>query len=157
MNETLKEQISAFVDGELPDNESELLVRRLSQDPELRELAARYFTVGRAVRAESVLPANSDLRSRVAAELGTEQPERLPTEDVDSGRYLRPLAGVAVAASVHAWRHAGRSQGSARSLPTARAMRGRAAEAAWKAARSASSSGARARRLSRAASATRGD
>lgn len=100
MNETLKEQVSAFVDGELPDNESELLVRRLSQDAELRELAARYMTVGRAVRAESILPAQSDLRSRVAAELGTEQPERLPAEESESGRYLKPLAGVAVAASV---------------------------------------------------------
>jgi len=100
MNETLKEQISAFVDGELPDNESELLVRRLSQDAELRELAARYFTVGRAVRSESIVSAENDLRSRVAAELGTEQPERLPVDAPNSGRYLRPLAGVAVAASV---------------------------------------------------------
>ena len=37
MNEALRMQISAFVDGELPDNESELLLRRLSQDAVLRQ------------------------------------------------------------------------------------------------------------------------
>ena len=37
MNDALKIQISAFVDGELPENESELLLRRLSQDIALRQ------------------------------------------------------------------------------------------------------------------------
>ena len=37
MNDGIKMQISAFVDGELPDNEAELLLRRLSQDLDLRQ------------------------------------------------------------------------------------------------------------------------
>ena len=32
MNEGIEMQISAFVDGELPENEAELLLRRMSQD-----------------------------------------------------------------------------------------------------------------------------
>ena len=39
MNDAIKMQISAFVDGELPDNECELLLRRLSHDAELRQQA----------------------------------------------------------------------------------------------------------------------
>ncbi len=35
MNEGIEMQISAFVDGELPENEAELLLRRMSEDLEL--------------------------------------------------------------------------------------------------------------------------
>ena len=52
MNEALKMQISAFVDGELPENEAELLLRRLSQDAELRQQVSRYLEIGRAIRQE---------------------------------------------------------------------------------------------------------
>ena len=40
---------SPFVDGELPDNESELLLRRLSQDAALRQQVAEYLEIGRLV------------------------------------------------------------------------------------------------------------
>ena len=50
MNDSLKLQISAFIDAELPDNETELLLRRLSQDAALRAQAAQYLAIGRAIR-----------------------------------------------------------------------------------------------------------
>ena len=50
MNEALRLQVSAYVDGELPDNETELLMRRLSQDQVLRELVADYLRIGRLIR-----------------------------------------------------------------------------------------------------------
>ena len=40
MNEALKMQISAFIDGELPENEAELLLRRLNQDAAMRQQVA---------------------------------------------------------------------------------------------------------------------
>lgn len=100
MNEAIKLQISAFVDGELPDNETELLLRRLSQDADLRHQAAQYLSIGRAIRGEIDVVNMSQLRGRIAAALGEDivaeevTPERLP------GGFTRPIVGVAVAASV---------------------------------------------------------
>ena len=95
-------QVSAFVDGELPENEAELLVRRLSQDAVLRQQVAEYLAIGRVMRGEYTLKGSNTLRERVAAELD----ERPMQEAENSGpasertRYLRPLAGFAIAASV---------------------------------------------------------
>lgn len=102
MNEAIQEQISAYVDGELSANESELLVRRLSQDSAMRALAARYISLGHAVRGDSLQPGMHDLRDRIAAELGEEPPATMPAEATPPSRYLRPVAGVAIAASVAA-------------------------------------------------------
>lgn len=99
MNDALKMQISAFVDGELPDAEAELLTRRLSQDESLRQQAAAYLEIGRLMRGERALPAAKGLRERVAAALENEAPAY--AEPVASGgRWLRPAAGMAIAASV---------------------------------------------------------
>lgn len=100
MNDALKLQISAFVDGELPDNEAELLLRRLSQDAELRGQVARYLTIGRAIRGELELTAVSKLRGRIAAALGEEVAEAEPVQELVPTKFMRPVAGVAVAASV---------------------------------------------------------
>jgi len=100
MNETLKQQISAYVDGELPSNESELLVRRLSQDAELRALAAEYMAIGRAVRGERGIPGLDGLRARIAGELGEATPPEQVFEEPAAKRIIRPVAGVAIAASV---------------------------------------------------------
>ena len=50
MTDALKMQISAFVDGELPDNEAEFLLRRLSQDAGMRQQVAQYLEIGRMAR-----------------------------------------------------------------------------------------------------------
>ena len=101
MNEAIKMQISAFVDGELPDSEADLLLRRMSQDAELRRVAADYLEFGRVMRGESSVRNIERLRERIAAALDdkvVEQDEVGP--DLESGKALRPLVGVAVAASV---------------------------------------------------------
>jgi len=94
-------QISAFVDGELPDAEADLLLRRMGQDADLRRMAAEYLEIGRALRGESIVPGIDRLQSRIAAEIDDK-----PLDDDDSlpesasGRAVRPLVGIAVAASV---------------------------------------------------------
>ena len=101
MNEAIKMQISAFVDGELPDSEADLLLRRMSQDAELRRVAADYLEFGRVMRGESSARNIERLRERIVAALDdkvVEQDEAGP--DLESGKALRPLVGVAVAASV---------------------------------------------------------
>lgn len=97
MDDALKMQISAFVDGELPGNEAELLMRRLCRDAELRREAERYFAIGGLMRGERRLPGIETLRERISAALDDETPE--PAAEAGN-RLLRTAAGVAIAASV---------------------------------------------------------
>lgn len=102
MNDAIKMQVSAFVDDELPDNEAELLVRRLSQDSELRQQVADYLEIGRVMRRESGVAGVERLRDRISAELDNrpaqDAADRAPASDPT--RLLRPLTGVAIAATV---------------------------------------------------------
>ena len=100
MNDTIRMQISAFIDGELPENESELLLRRLSQDAELRRVVARYMEIGRTMRHDVDVPKMGQLRHRIAEELGAEPHVDEVASKPLSNRYVKPLAGIAVAASV---------------------------------------------------------
>jgi sigma-E factor negative regulatory protein RseA len=102
MNDALKMQISAFVDDELPESETELLLRRLSQDAALRRQVGEYLRIGRLIRGEREVRGMGDLRNRIAAALG-EQPVDVPARPAESrNRFLKPVAGVAIAASVAA-------------------------------------------------------
>jgi sigma-E factor negative regulatory protein RseA len=101
MNDAIKMQISAFVDGELPQNEAELLLRRLCQDRELRQQAAEYLAMGRVMRGERVVAGLDKLRGRISAALDDQSlQEDFAVADAAAPRYLRPLAGVAIAATV---------------------------------------------------------
>lgn len=100
MNDALKMQISAYVDGELPENESELLIRRLSQDVVLRQQVARYLEIGRLIRNDRTVPGIDELRGRISSALGEEAAEPAPSDAEAAPRFLKPLAGLAVAASV---------------------------------------------------------
>ena len=101
MNDAIRTQLSAFVDGELPENEAELLLRRVCQDTELRREAAEYFALSRMIRGEMGLAGADRLHERVAAEI-----EDRPFEEAAEGerrtaaRAVRPLAGFAIAATV---------------------------------------------------------
>ena len=102
MNEAIKTQISAYVDGELPHNEAELLLRRMCQDPELRQQAAEYLALGRAMRGERTVPGMDRLRDRISAAVDDKSllQEELVAVEAQRNRYLRPLTGVAIAATV---------------------------------------------------------
>jgi len=101
MNDGIRMQVSAFVDGELPENESELLLRRMSQDAELRKEVAEYLAIGRLIRAEAGLAGADRLHARIAAAIDDRPADAddLPAVSTAS-RAIRPLAGVAIAASV---------------------------------------------------------
>jgi sigma-E factor negative regulatory protein RseA len=77
MSEQIREQVSAFLDGELPNSETELLLKRLTRDAELRESFGRYALIGESLRG------GSHARGRSAS-------------------WWRPFAGAAVAAGVAA-------------------------------------------------------
>lgn len=117
MNEAIKMQISAFVDGELPDNESELLLRRLSQDATLRGQVAEYLEIGRLLRNDRSHPGIDGLRSHVSRALGDASVADAPHEEVVGSRLMTPATGVAVAATVAAVALLGLSQLSGQMEP----------------------------------------
>jgi negative regulator of sigma E activity len=94
-------QISAFVDGELPDNEADLLLRRMGQDAELRQRFAEYLAIGRVMRDETSWSGVGRIHERVSAAL-EDKPVDTQTGIIASSpeRKLRPLASVAAAAAV---------------------------------------------------------
>ena len=101
MNDAIKMQISAFVDGELPENEAQLLLRRMSQDRQLRQQAATYLMIGRSLRGERSVAGMTSLRERIAAAIDDNAAAEDPAATgAESPRYLRPLLGLAIAASV---------------------------------------------------------
>ena len=100
MNDAIKLQLSASIDGELPENESELLLRRLGQDSALRQQAEEYLAIGRALRGERDVTGMGELRGRIASSLGGEPLPEVQVETFVPSRIMRPVAGVAIAASV---------------------------------------------------------
>lgn len=95
-------QLSAYVDDELPQNEAELLLRRLSQDVRLRQEVAEYLAIGRVMRGEVGVAGIDGIRNRVLAAIddtaGTTTDAVIENEPAT--RALRPLVGVAIAATV---------------------------------------------------------
>jgi len=101
MTDRIKEQLSAFLDGELPDPESALLLKRLERDDELRGALSRYSLIGAVLRSDGDVPAARQVAARVSAAIARE-PARtgrlawLPRRE----RFTRAAAGFAVAAGV---------------------------------------------------------
>ena len=113
MNDALKMQISAFVDGELSSGEAELLLRRLSQDAAMRQQVADYLAIGRVLRRDRDVPGMEHLRSRIAgaiSEAAEDVVEEVEEKAEIGQRLMTPASGVAVAATVAAVALVGLSQ-----------------------------------------------
>lgn len=94
-------QLSAYVDDELPQNEAELLLRRLSQDVKLRQEVAEYLAIGRVMRGEVGVAGIDGIRKRVLAAIDdTAGTADAVIENEPATRAFKPLVGVAIAASV---------------------------------------------------------
>ncbi len=105
MSEQIREQLSAFLDGELPNAETELLLKRLLRDGELRDGFGRYALIGEALRGGGTLSrslAGNDFMGRMNRAIDGEPTlaANLPAPRVPSSRWWRPFAGAAVAAGV---------------------------------------------------------
>src|ERR1700729_195096 len=86
MSEQIREQVSAFLDGELPSTETELLLKRLTRDGEpLRGAGSHILTRGFASRVNLAIDG---------------EPIQPAKQQVRGARWWRPLAGVTVAAGV---------------------------------------------------------
>jgi negative regulator of sigma E activity len=103
MSEQIREQVSAFLDGELPNTETELLLKRLTRDAELRESFGRYALIGEALRGTGPGVLSKSFASRVDRAIdGEPMPAAAQPQIAKTPRWWRPLAGVGVAAGVAA-------------------------------------------------------
>jgi sigma-E factor negative regulatory protein RseA len=101
MSEQIREQVSAFLDGELPDTETELLLKRLTRDGELRESFGRYALIGEALRGSTADVLTKGFAGRVNLAIDGEPAQTsVPAPQTHAPRWWRPLVGVSVAASV---------------------------------------------------------
>jgi sigma-E factor negative regulatory protein RseA len=103
MSEQIREQVSAFLDGELPSTETELLLKRLTRDGELRESFGRYALIGEALRGGRQTLLTKGFSSRVNLAIDGEP---VPASGAGglkpAARWWRPFAGAAVVAGVAA-------------------------------------------------------
>lgn len=68
MTPVLEEQLSAFLDGELPAEEVDLLLARLERDPACRRKIARFGLIGEALRGP-VHPGSLEIAEKVRRNL----------------------------------------------------------------------------------------
>jgi sigma-E factor negative regulatory protein RseA len=103
MSEQIREQVSAFLDGELPNSETELLLKRLTRDGELRDSFGRYALIGEAIRGTSRGYLTKGFAGRINLAIDGEPViANGHLERAREPRWWRPFAGVAVAAGVAA-------------------------------------------------------
>lgn len=99
MSEKLNEQVSACVDGETEPGESDLLLRRLSQDDSLRSRWARYHLISDTLKNNLPEHLSLTLSERIRQSIANEP---TPQTRFSVTRLLKPAAGFAIAASVAA-------------------------------------------------------
>jgi sigma-E factor negative regulatory protein RseA len=103
MSEQIREQVSAFLDGELPNSETELLLKRLTRDEELRESFGRYALIGESLRGGTSARLSHGFHARVNRAIdGEPQVANIQIPSARLQHWWRPFAGAAVAAGVAA-------------------------------------------------------
>ena len=94
MNESTKEQLSAFIDGE---QNGEHLLDKLTQDEEMKETWSRYHLIGDCLRDNLPDQISTHIPVNVKNALQHEPTILAPTKK----RFdIKPLVGMAIAASV---------------------------------------------------------
>lgn len=104
MSDSVKEQLSAYLDGELSREEVALLAKRVGRDGELGASLGRYALISESLKGDRPVAASAGFAANVMAALDAEPAivARPAASASQWGRRLRPVAGMAVAASVAA-------------------------------------------------------
>lgn len=93
-----REHLSSFMDGEEVPEASRFLVRRLGADGELRDTWARYHLIRDCLRHQDGHIARSGMSGRVGAAISSDPVTHAGARMARN--WLRPVAGMALAASV---------------------------------------------------------
>jgi sigma-E factor negative regulatory protein RseA len=99
MTKPYDEQLSALVDDELDSSELQLLIRQAQRTDELAERVGRYAVIRDALHRTLPEQVDPSLGRRISAAL-EEEPAHDGRAPETSRRWMRPTAGLAVAASV---------------------------------------------------------
>jgi len=100
MNDDLKQKLSSLMDGET-DNHAEHTISELITSESLRKTWRRYHLISDALNGNLPALLDRDLAGTIASEIAKE-PIPIAGYRVVTRRFLRPAAGLAIAASVAA-------------------------------------------------------
>ena len=100
MNDDLKQKLSSLMDGET-DNHAEHTISELITSESLRKTWRRYHLISDALNGNLPALLDWDLAGKIASEIAKE-PIPIAGYRVVTRRFLRPAAGLAIAASVAA-------------------------------------------------------
>jgi negative regulator of sigma E activity len=98
MSEDMHEKLSTFMDGE-SDHPGDEIINWLSHDEAARKTWWRYHIISDVIGKNIDACADTQLADRIAERLHTEPALLIPSRNKTS-RYLKPLAGLAIAATV---------------------------------------------------------
>ncbi|MFV8833856.1 sigma-E factor negative regulatory protein [Aquisalimonas sp.] len=101
MTKPYQEQISALSDDELPDSETQFLLRLAERSEDIAGQMGRYAVIREALHRNLPDHVDTSLAARVSAALDHEPAHSIPPRH-DGGQrwWLRPVGGAAIAASV---------------------------------------------------------
>ncbi|MCB1761770.1 MAG: sigma-E factor negative regulatory protein [Gammaproteobacteria bacterium] len=106
MTTEINERLSALIDNELSSAETAETLSRMKRSAELRGAWDRYHLIGDSIRGEGVRTARGGIAEAVRERISSEPTvigKSIPINRVKTGdRFVRPLAGAAIAASVAA-------------------------------------------------------
>lgn len=106
MKRVVDEQLSAFLDGELPSAEEDLLLRRLERESGYQEQLVRYAMIGQLIRGEQPVDDAAGLAQRISDAVAAEQahaevPARRPRQwAAFATAGVAALAGLVVLAGL---------------------------------------------------------
>lgn len=98
MSEQKREQLSAFMDGELGEMPS--IADEVIRDPALGQVWKRYHLIGDIIQRNMPLCLDRDLAARISATIKGEPAIVAPFARKPGVTILKPVAGLAIAASV---------------------------------------------------------
>jgi len=108
MTDPVKEQLSACLDGELPEAELDLLLKQVQRDPRLQQSVTRYGLIGEVLRTGTAPAPSAGFASRISQAVAAEttdpsqQPAAAAAARGPMPRWVRPAGGAAIAAGVAA-------------------------------------------------------
>jgi hypothetical protein len=101
MSESIKEQLSALLDGELPVAEEELLFRQLEKNQEYRAILGRYTLMTEIIQGSPADPAVLKISERIGTALTEQAPYSMsPMAKNSWSTAVKGLVGAGIAASV---------------------------------------------------------
>lgn len=100
MKQVIEEQLSAFLDGELPAAEEELLLRRLERETDYQARVVRYAMIGQLIRGEPGVGNGAGLVQRISEAVAGETAHASAPARRESHWGAFATAGIAAAAGL---------------------------------------------------------